>query len=169
MIDVSLNGILEQMLRNKIVLSAMQRPFVWREDRITKFVDSLLRNFPLGTAMIWRTDSLQRYRSFKNEVFSEAAFTTYFERNKSKELYLDGQQRLTSLRVAIHGTYDKKRLFIDVLSGERGEKDPGECYWDCRFLAEKEAEELNSHVIAGNNHTGDKRKLFIDSASKYIN
>ncbi len=145
MFDPTLNGVMAQVDAGKIVLPAMQRPFVWKEDQITKLVDSLVRGFPLGTALLWKTATMQRYRRFQKDVQPDAGITVDFDSDVSTERYLvlDGQQRLTSLFVAIAGTYDGKKLFVNVLSGEKGEKDPGDVYWDCRFLTEKEAKDLN--------------------------
>jgi hypothetical protein len=130
----------------KIVLPAMQRPFVWKSDRITRLIDSLLRGFPLGTALLWKTSTMQRFRRFQSDIQPDAGITHDFESGNSSEKYLvlDGQQRLTSLFAAISGTYEGKRLFLNVLSGERRDKDPGDEYWDCRFLTEAEARELNA-------------------------
>ncbi len=145
MFDPTLNGLMAQIQADKIVLPAMQRPFVWREQRITTLIDSMLRGFPLGTTLLWKTTTMQRYRRFKSNIQPNEGITTDFESDNSTERYLvlDGQQRLTSLYVALEGTYDNKRLYIDVLSGERGDKDPGEAYWDSRFLTEAEAKALN--------------------------
>ncbi len=146
MFNPTLNGVMAQVEAGKIVLPAMQRPFVWKEARITQLIDSLLRGFPLGTALLWKTATMQRFRRFQKDVQPEAGITADFESDHSTERYLvlDGQQRLTSLFIAIAGTYDNKRLFVDVLSGVKGDKDPSDAYWDCRFLTEKEAESLNT-------------------------
>lgn len=135
-----------QVEAGKIVLPAMQRPFVWKDDRITKLVDSLLRGFPIGTALLWKTATMQRFRRFQKDVQPDAGITVDFDSDDSTERYLvlDGQQRLTSLFAALTGTYDRKKLFIDVLSGVKGQKDAGDVYWDCRFLTEKESKELNA-------------------------
>jgi hypothetical protein len=144
--DPTLNGLMAQVEAGKIVLPAMQRPFVWRDDRITKLVDSLLRGFPIGTALLWKTATMQRFRRFQKDVQPDAGITVDFDSDDSTERYLvlDGQQRLTSLFVALTGTYDGKKLFVDALSGEKGQKDAGDVYWNCRFLTEKEAKELNT-------------------------
>ena len=146
MFDPTLNGIMAQVEAGKIVLPAMQRPFVWKDDRITKLVDSLLRGFPIGTALLWKTATMQRFRRFQKDAQPDAGITVDFDSDDSTERYLvlDGQQRLTSLFVALTGTYDGKKLFIDVLSGVKGQKDAGDVYWDCRFLTEKESKELNT-------------------------
>ena len=142
----------------------MQRPFVWKEDRITRLVDSLLRGFPLGTALLWKTATMQRFRRFQKDIQPEAGITIDFESSKSGERYLvlDGQQRLTILFVALMGVYNGRKLFLDVLSGIKGNKDPGNAYWDCRFLSESEATELNLWPRpAGEKSTGLERALFV--------
>lgn len=141
----SLKSVISMINEGKIVLPAMQRPFVWREDRITKLVDSLLRGFPLGMALLWKTKTMQRFRRFEKDVRPDAGITVDYDKGAVSERYLvlDGQQRLTALYVALVGTYESKRMFVDVLSGVRGERDTSEAYWDCRFLTEAEANSLN--------------------------
>lgn len=164
MFDPTLNGVMAQIEAGKIVLPAMQRPFVWKDDRITKLIDSMLRGFPLGTALLWKTATMQRFRRFQKDVQPDAGITADFDSDDSSERYLvlDGQQRLTSLFVAIAGTYDGKKLFLDVLSGAKGEKDPGDTYWDCRFLTEKDAKDLNAWPRpADEKSTAAERAVFV--------
>jgi hypothetical protein len=164
MFDPTLNGIIAQIEAGRIVLPAMQRPFVWKDDRISRLVDSLLRGFPIGTALLWKTSLMQRFRPFQKDIKPDAGITVDFESSGSSERYLvlDGQQRLTSLFVALAGTYDGKKLFLDVLSGTKGEKDPGNVYWDCRFLTEKEAQDLNRWPRpAGDKTLGSERAVFV--------
>jgi uncharacterized protein with ParB-like and HNH nuclease domain len=41
-------------------LPHIQRSFVWKEDHIKQFFDSLLREYPIGTCLFWITkDSIQ--------------------------------------------------------------------------------------------------------------
>lgn len=146
MLDPTLLGLLAQTENDVIVLPAMQRPFVWKDDRIYRLVDSLLRGFPVGAVMLWKTATLQRYRRILRDIDTENAQVFSYEtsNNESKYLVLDGQQRLTSLYVAFKGTYNHRRLFIDVLSGDSTDKDPGDEYYDCQFLTETEKSSLNS-------------------------
>jgi hypothetical protein len=146
MLDPTLLGILSQIERHQIVLPAMQRPFVWKEDRIYRLIDSLLRRFPIGAIMLWKTSTLQRYRRILGEIDTEAPqIFTYVTSSPddSRYLVLDGQQRLTSLFVAFKGIYNHSQLYIDVLSGDTNDKDPGDIYYECRFMSGKEAGELN--------------------------
>jgi len=153
-----------QVKAGNIVLPAMQRPFVWKDDRIAKLIDSMLRGFPIGTTLLWKTATMQRFRRFEKDVQSDAGITVDFDSDTSTERYLvlDGQQRLTSLFVAIAGTYDSKKLFVDALSGAKGEKDAGDAYWDCRFLTEKEAGDLNTWPRPLNDNGGPTdRAVFV--------
>lgn len=147
MIESSLFGLLSQVEKNEIVLPAMQRPFVWKEDRIYKLVDSLLREFPIGAVMLWRTTTVQRFRRLPRDLDTEITEVFKFETaedTSNKYLVLDGQQRLTSLFASFYGTYNHKLLFIDVLSGSAEGKDPGNEYYDCQFLTQAEAIALSS-------------------------
>ncbi len=156
MLDQTLIGLLLQVERDDVVLPAMQRPFVWREERIRRLVDSLLRGFPIGAVMLWNTSAVQRFRRLPRDVDSGMPEIFTFETSsdaRSKYLVLDGQQRLTSLFAAFKGTYNGKRLYIDVLSGSPDGKDPGNEYYDCQFLSPAEATSLT----AGN---GGPRRIF---------
>lgn len=96
--EQSLKSIISMISDGKIVLPAMQRPFVWEEDRITKLVDSLLRGFPLGMALLWRTRTTQRFRRFEKDVKPDSGITVDYDKATTGERYLvlDGQQRLTA-------------------------------------------------------------------------
>ena len=145
MLDPTLFGLLSQVDRDEIVLPAMQRPFVWKEDRIYRLIDSLLRGFPIGATMLWKTGTVQRFRRLPRDVDTETPEVFTFETDEytnNRYLVLDGQQRLTSFFAAFKGTYNHKRLFIDVLSGSSEEKDPGNQYYDCQFLTTDESTAL---------------------------
>ena len=38
-------------------LPNIQRPFVWREDQICRLFDSILREYPISTLLVWKTTS----------------------------------------------------------------------------------------------------------------
>lgn len=145
MFDPTLYGLLTQVELEKVVLPAMQRPFVWNEDRMIRLVDSLLRGFPLGAILLWKTKTMQRYRRFKKEIDPDETQVFTYEESQDQDRYLvlDGQQRLTSLLIVLKGTFDGKQFYVDVLSGKTADKDPGNIYYDGRFLSLQEAKTLN--------------------------
>jgi hypothetical protein len=166
MFDPTLLGLLSQVDNGQIVLPAMQRPFIWKEERIYRLIDSLLRGFPIGAVMLWQTNSVQRFRKILKNIDNENSPSYTYETtrdNESKYLVLDGQQRLTSLFTAFHGTYNSKQLYIDVLSGDSENKDPGDEYFDCQFMTQKYADELNNNCNGERRHYEPIEKLIRNS------
>ena len=101
-------------------LPNIQRAFVWNEDQIERLFDSIMREYPIGALLIWRTDSEIRRRRFIDNYKCTLRLTDFYvpEDDKPKMLVLDGQQRLQSLFIGLKGSYEKKELFLDVLSGD---------------------------------------------------
>jgi uncharacterized protein with ParB-like and HNH nuclease domain len=101
-------------------LPNIQRPFVWSESQICRLFDSILREYPISTLLVWKTTSIIRRRKFIDNWKSTLRLSDFYvtEDKKKKCLILDGQQRLQSLFIGLCGSYDGKELFIDMLSGE---------------------------------------------------
>lgn len=101
-------------------LPNIQRPFVWSEDQICRLFDSILREYPISTLLIWKTTSPIRRRKFIDNWKITLHLSDFYvpEDKKKKCLVLDGQQRLQSLFIGLCGSYDGKELFLDILSGE---------------------------------------------------
>ena len=101
-------------------LPNIQRPFVWGEDQICRLFDSILREYPISTLLVWKTTSTIRRRSFIDNWKNTLRLSDFYkpEDSKKKCLVLDGQQRLQSLFIGLCGSYEGRELFLDVLSGE---------------------------------------------------
>jgi len=101
-------------------LPNIQRPFVWNEDQICRLFDSILREYPISTLLIWKTTSKIRSRRFIDTWKNTLKLSDFYvdENNKKKCLVLDGQQRLQSLFIGLKGSYDGRELYLDILSGE---------------------------------------------------
>lgn len=101
-------------------LPNIQRPFVWGEDQICKLFDSIMREYPISTLLIWKTTSGIRRRKFIDNWKSTLRLTDFYvpEDAKKKCLVLDGQQRLQSLFIALTGSFEGRELHFDILSGE---------------------------------------------------
>lgn len=102
-------------------LPNIQRPFVWSEGQICKLFDSILREYPISTLLVWKTkDSVRSRRfidNFKKEQLSKLSDFFVPENNKKKGLVLDGQQRLQALFIGLRGSYEGKELYLNLLSG----------------------------------------------------
>jgi len=101
-------------------LPNIQRPFVWREDQICRLFDSILREYPISTLLIWKTKAQVRHRKFIDNYRSGLRLSDFYvpENGKKKCLILDGQQRLQSLFIGLCGSYEGRELYLDILSGE---------------------------------------------------
>ncbi len=101
-------------------LPNIQRPFVWGEDQIYTLFDSILREYPISTLLVWKTMSAIRHRKFIDNWNVSLRLSDFYvpDNSKKKCLVLDGQQRLQSLYIGLCGSYDGKELFFDILSGE---------------------------------------------------
>jgi hypothetical protein len=101
-------------------LPNIQRAFVWSEERICRLFDSILREYPISTLLIWKTTSKIRRRKFIDNWKPGLRLTDFYvpENDKKKCMVLDGQQRLQSLFIGLEGSYDGRELYLDILSGE---------------------------------------------------
>jgi uncharacterized protein with ParB-like and HNH nuclease domain len=125
------------------VLPAIQRPYVWKEKQIAKLFDSILRNFPLGNLMIWRTKKDLSSRSFRKDWKSGEYFNLLKEIPvKTKNVVLDGQQRLQSLLIGMRGTFNGKSLYFNLLSNPLLEDKivQGDMAYEFKFFAKQPAD-----------------------------
>ena len=86
----------EQLLRDiknrDLVLPEFQREFVWKEQDIKTFIQSVYKGYPTGSLLIWKTLNPPKIRGETKP--SEGIYT---------RVLLDGQQRLTTLYLFIKG------------------------------------------------------------------
>jgi uncharacterized protein with ParB-like and HNH nuclease domain len=110
--------LLNQIDNGEIVLPAIQRNFVWGENRIQTLMDSIARGYPIGIVLMWETFDDIQYRAFSKDYIGDnlPSFQDNTQKRKLK-VVLDGQQRLQSLYIALYGKYEEKHLYFDVLSG----------------------------------------------------
>lgn len=115
-------------------LPNIQRPFVWSEDQIEKLFDSIMREYPISTLLVWRTREKVKHRRFitdwKDSLKVSDAYV--MENADAKGMVLDGQQRLQSLIIGLAGSYNGKELHFDVLSGAKAS--PEDIRYRFRFL-----------------------------------
>ena len=124
----SVNSIVSklQSMDDVYVLPAIQRPYVWKESQIVKLFDSIMRNYPLGSLMVWRTRKDLSSREFKRDWKKGDSFSlTKDTPVKTKNVILDGQQRLQSLLIGMRGSYNGKLLYFNLLSEPTRENKAG--------------------------------------------
>lgn len=115
----NLLGAIEQ---GQIKIPQFQRDFVWTMQKSAGLIDSVIKGYPIGTFIFWRTK--ERLRSVKDigkQVLPEP------EQGEFVDYVLDGQQRLTSLFASLRGVIltredgredDFSKIFIDLEAQE---------------------------------------------------
>lgn len=100
-------------------LPNIQRPFVWSEEQISRLFDSIMREYPISTLLVWKTREEVKHRKFIDNYHRDIKLTDYRvpDNTRSKMMVLDGQQRLQSLFIGLKGSYSGRELYFDVLSG----------------------------------------------------
>jgi hypothetical protein len=122
-------------------LPNIQRSFVWSEEQICRLFDSILREYPISTLLVWKTKSTIRHRkfidNFRRDLVNQLSIFFVPETDKKKCLVLDGQQRLQSLYIGLCGSYEGRELHLDILSGEIAA--PDDVKYKFAFLNSSEA------------------------------
>jgi 5-methylcytosine-specific restriction endonuclease McrA len=140
-------GLLNQVSTDEVVLPAIQRDFVWSEAQTEILLDSIMRGYPIGIALLWETHNDIQYRSFERE-FRHGTVHSYRANPERRRLriVLDGQQRLQSLYIALYGQRDGRAVHFDLLSGQRWDDAEEERYlFD--FLATGAAKTMNDETL----------------------
>ncbi len=113
-------------------LPAIQRPYDWgerykKEEFIYKLFDSIIREYPIGTLILWKTSREIPFRPFHHDYDSEK-LTRIMDKGlwgrKDKLLIYDGQQRLQSLYSCLKFTFHNKVLCYNLLFNPNVDKNP---------------------------------------------
>jgi len=76
----------------QIKIPNFQRSFVWDKLQTAKLIDSIIKGFPIGTFILWKTrEEMRHYKSIGNDVLLKT------KKGATSFYILDGQQRITSL------------------------------------------------------------------------
>ncbi len=98
----------------RIKVPMFQRDFVWTKEQTAKLIDSIIKGFPIGTFILWKTrEELRAMRNIGNVVLPEAP------KGDAVSYVLDGQQRITSLyavRKGIRLTKDGQEVDYSQIS-----------------------------------------------------
>lgn len=115
--------------RGTIRIPRFQREYVWESTRVIRLLDSIYREFPIGSLFFWITP--REYRSLYKQI-PELKLPEPAEYDQIK-LILDGQQRVTSLFVTAKGLRitqdggqerDYRKICFDLDAKGQGEQIP---------------------------------------------
>lgn len=117
--------LINEIATGQVKIPQFQRQFVWDKVASAKLIDSMIKGYPIGTFIFWRTDeelrSVRNIGNIKLPVQTKGEFVNYV---------LDGQQRITSIFAAIKGevierdngkSEDFSSIYVDLTVPKEGE------------------------------------------------
>ena len=136
-IDMSAKEALKLAKDTFLLLPDIQREYVWKMEDIEKLFDSIVDGYPIASCIFWKSNRKTINEEKPNLYF----FLRDFEEGKSKNekapevfgeegdyyIVLDGQQRITSLNIALYGSYTS-------FKGGKGNKAADPKNWIAREL-----------------------------------
>mgnify|MGYP001559580849 CR=1 FL=1 len=91
-----IQALVDMFLNGELLLPEMQRKYVWRSTQVRDLLDSIYRDYPSGSILIWETETLPEVKARSFEKKNEQPIG-------KRLLLLDGQQRITSLASILEG------------------------------------------------------------------
>jgi len=105
--------LIQEIESGQIKIPQFQRNFVWERGQSAQLLDSMVKGYPIGTFIFWRTD--EELRAVRNIGKIELPKQG---QNEFVNYVLDGQQRITSFFAAIKGALiDREGKRKDDFSG----------------------------------------------------
>lgn len=169
----TISAIIEDIDSKKIFLPAIQRKYVWTESQITRLMDSIMKGYPFGTFLFWKvkktviaTKQYSMYEFIKDfherDCYRNPKAGQFNITNTDETILsaLDGQQRLTSLYIALKGTiahklpkkhwnnddaFPKKELYFNLLSEKKNDEE--DISYIFKFLTAEEAAETSVDTL----------------------
>jgi uncharacterized protein with ParB-like and HNH nuclease domain len=92
------NELINNIESGRVKIPQFQRKFVWSLDMTVKLLDSIVKGYPIGSFILWKTK--ERLRSIRNVGGISLPEPP---EGDMIQYVLDGQQRMTSLYVAMKG------------------------------------------------------------------
>jgi len=121
---LKIKDIISDIKRGYIKIPQFQRDFIWDKKKSASLIDSIIKGYPIGTFIIWKSNiSLRTVRNIGNIKLPETPNGDFVQ------YVLDGQQRITSIFASILGekvkresTYeDFSQIYVDLAASKDGE------------------------------------------------
>ena len=109
--DIKISALVARFDSGEIRLPLMQRDYVWNPKKVVKLLDSLYKKWPIGSFYVWQSSDGHLTKTRAGSVLASHAMDGIYG------YLLDGQQRLTSLSLAIRGESDgeqEERAYFDL-------------------------------------------------------
>lgn len=164
---ITIKDAIDKIHNRQYLLPAIQRKFTWSSNQIEMLFDSILRGYPINSFMMWRISANEIKSGYKFYEFLTEFREFFAENNKDIdtkgvsdfEAVIDGQQRLTSLYIGLHGSYAYKmprkwwkdteeclptrKLYLNLGAPVKQQYDNQKAY-DFRFLSRSDLEKIHN-------------------------
>jgi hypothetical protein len=97
-LSLPFSSLMSSIEKGEIKIPQFQRDFVWGEEKSTKLLDSVVKGYPIGTFILWKTK--EELRALRNIGGLDLPKTP---KGDFIQYVLDGQQRLTTLFASLKG------------------------------------------------------------------
>lgn len=117
-----ISDVIELISKEELVLPVVQRELVWTEEKIELLFDTLLKGDSFGGIMTIRdirdNEPLFFFRPFIKDFQQGLTIISSEHQKLEKDIsyVVDGQQRLSAFYIGLNGSYNGKRLYLDLLS-----------------------------------------------------
>jgi hypothetical protein len=101
--SLTIESLLSWIKSGEIAIPEIQRPFVWEPRQVIDLLDSLLKGYPVGYLITWKSPDVNLKDGSRSE---------------GKKILIDGQQRITALtasilaRPVVTKDYQRKRIQV---------------------------------------------------------
>ncbi len=103
--------LINDIKRGYIKIPQFQRDFIWSKEKAANLMDSILKSYPIGTIILWKTkETLRSIRNLGGVNLPETPSGDFIQ------YVLDGQQRLTSIFATLIGAKVRREYKIDDFS-----------------------------------------------------
>jgi hypothetical protein len=101
---------LDKIDERQLFVPAFQREYVWKREDAKQLIDSLIKDYPTGTMLVWETDQPPHLKGPHK----------YDSKQGAVRILLDGQQRLTTLYMLIRGEIPPYYTPPEIVNDTRG-------------------------------------------------
>lgn len=116
--DMSAFEALRLIKNQHMVLPDIQREYCWEPYEIENLFESIVDDYPIGSCIFWKTNKtvlnveqpnlyffIRKCKKYRSDVTKNEKAPSLFQDDGDYYIVLDGQQRLTSLNIALFGEY----------------------------------------------------------------
>ena len=109
--SLTFSSLMSDIEKGNIKIPQFQRDFVWSKDKSAKLLDSIVKGYPIGTFILWKTKeelrALRNLGGIKLPRTPKGDFIQYV---------IDGQQRLTTMFASLKGLKIKREYYEEDYS-----------------------------------------------------